>query len=138
MNEITQNLIEETKVLVFSLKLNYMAIAENLYKIHEDWTGSVDDWVSFYENDLELHKSTVSKMLRVGPASIAHGWRNESVSIEKLYRSLVRNKKNPQLALAEAKTWTPTDYKAQVKEDCKTPEYDTYCKNCWSNKDNHA
>ncbi len=135
MNQITNNLIKETKELVFSLKLNYMAIAENLYKIREAWTGSVDEWVDFYQNELELHKSTVSKMLTVGPASIANGWRQEGVSLEKLYRSLVRNRENPQLALAEAKTWGDDDYEKQAKEDCPGADLDmetasAKCRNC--------
>ncbi len=135
---LENELVAETRELVGSLKLHYMAIAENLYRIREAWTGTVDEWVDFYENDLELHKSTVSKMLKVGPASIAYGWRNEQVSIEKLYNSLNRHKEEPQLALAEAKTWTKSDEKDQVKEDCKSPEFGLYCKHCWATKEKHV
>lgn len=138
MKTISRDLIEETRELILSVKRHYIAISENVFKIYDAWTDSPDEWARFYESDLELHKSQVSKMLKVGQASIANGWRDEQVSYEKLYLSLNRHKDNPQLALSEAKTWPISDYKAQKKDDCTTPEYIKACKHCWATPEHHA
>jgi len=140
MTQLTNNaLIEETRQLVGTIKRNYLHISANLFRIHEAWTGTVDEWVSFYEQDLELHKSQVSKMLKVGAFVLAHNMLKESVSYEKLYLSINAHKgEDPKLILAEAQSWHSSDYKAQAKEDCNNPEFGTYCKNCWSSKENHA
>lgn len=126
-----KNLVEETKQLMTSVKRHFIAISENVYQLHETWIASPDEWVDFYENELELHKSQVSKMLKVGKASLEYGWREETVSIEKLYGSLNRHRDNPQLALAEAKTWTFQDAKEDKKEDGHNHEYAMYCGICW-------
>lgn len=136
MNTLTNPLIEETKVLVQSIKRNYLAISANLYRIHEGWTGSVDGWVQFYTEELELSKSQVSKMLKVGGFILAHGLlKTTDVSYEKLYLSINRNPdKDPKYVVAEAQSWSADDYKQDKKEDGHTHEYESFCKHCWKHE----
>lgn len=143
-NKLTNNeIVRETKELLFSVKRNYLAISANVYRLYEAWTGSPDAWVQFYEEELELSKSQVSKMRKVGEFVLAHGLlkatEKEPVSYERLYLSINRNPEaDPKYVLAEARSWSPQDYKDDKKESCKTPDFQMVCVNCWATKENHA
>lgn len=137
MKELTlnQNLVEETKKLILSIKRNYIFISANLFKIYNDWGGSPDDWVQFYTEELELGKSQVSKMLKVGEFVLVNKLTKAEVSYDKLYLSINRNKdKDPEYVLAEAQSWSSEDYKQEKKEDGHAHEFESFCKHCWKHQ----
>lgn len=134
MTQVQLSLIEATKELLTAIKRNYLLISANVYQMHEAWTGSPDEWCDFYEQELELSKSQVSKMRQVGEFVLAHGLLQETVGYEALYKSIARHKGQdvePRLILAEAQVWSNDDYKSQAKEDCKEHQWATYCGLCW-------
>lgn len=140
MKEITASLIEHTKALLLGAKKNYLAASVGVYKLYEGWTDSPDTWVEFYEQELELSKSQVSKMRTVGKFIETKGLSLETdVGYEKLYLSITRNPEaKTEYIVAEAQTWSPQDHKDAKKDECKEPDYHTVCVNCWATKDKHA
>ena len=142
----TNELVQETKELLLSVKRNYLAVSANVFRLYEAWTGSPDQWCDFYEQELELSKSQVSKMRKVGEFVLAHGLlkstEKPAVGYEALYLSINRHEKdpeqNPALVVAEAATWSKSDFRDSRKEECKTPDFHLVCTNCWSTKEKHA
>lgn len=134
MNYLDTDIVREVKELIQSVKRNYLAISVKVYQIHEsrEWDGLGDEWVDFYKQELELSKSQVSKMLKVGEFVLKNGMLKETVSYERLYLSINRNPDgDPKLILAEAQTWSADDHKAQKKDDCKDHDYHMVCVKCW-------
>lgn len=134
MKEITASLIEETKELIQLGKKSYLAASVNVHLIHEAWTGTADEWVSFYQEELDLSKSQVSKMRTVGGFLVANRLQKTAkVSYEKLYRAIASNRDgDPQKILAVAEVWGDQDFKDQAKEDCAhSKPAITVCPDCW-------
>lgn len=141
-NLVINDLIDHVKGLLLGVRKNYLAASVGVYKLYEGWTGSPDSWVEFYEQELELSKSQVSKMRKVGQFLDSKGLSLETdVSYERLYLSLNRNPDaDPKYIISEAQTWNADDYKESTKESCGKPEYITIelCKNCSATKEKHA
>jgi len=140
MNQITNSLVEETKSLLLSVKRNYLAVAVNVFKLKSEREWSEDEWVAFYRDDLELQKSQVSKFLKVGEFCVAQGFVKTTlpaVGYENLYLSIAHNKdKSPEYVIAEAATWSSSDYRDSKKDEC-SHEYPKVlvCSHCFKKMD---
>jgi len=122
MNSLNNSLVEETKELLSLVKRNYLAVSVNIFKIKSAKEWNEKDWVEFYEQELELGKSTVSKLLKVGEWIVAQSFCAETlppVGYQNLYLSINRNKDaEPKYILAEAQTWSKDDYRSAIKDEC--------------------
>jgi len=122
MNTLSTTFVEETKDLLQSIKRNYLVIAVNVFKMREAQEWNEQEWVDFYEQELELSKSTVSKLLKVGEWIVAQSFCAETlppVGYQNLYLSIGRNKDaKPEYILAEASTWRKEDYQDAKKDEC--------------------
>lgn len=127
------DLIQQTKELIQLGKKSYLAASVNVHLLYESWTGSPDEWVSFYQEELDLSKSQVSKMRTVGGFLVANQLQETAkVSYEKLYRAIASNRDgDPQKILAVAEVWGEQDFKDDLKEDGHNHEYALYCGVCW-------
>src|SRR3990167_542952 len=135
--KLSTNLIAETKDLLLKIKRNYIAIAVNVFKMKSAQEWNEKDWVDFYEQELELEKSQVSKFLKVGQFVLEQSCFKTTAGYQQLYLSINRNKdKDPKFVLAEAETWKKSDWIDQKKDDCKHPKPPvSVCPDCWKRID---
>ena len=128
------NLIKETKDLLLKIKRNYIAISVNVFKMKSAQEWNEKDWVDFYEQELELEKSQVSKFLKVGQFVLEQSCFKTTAGYQQLYLSINRNKdKEPAYVLAEAETWKKSDYRDAKKDECdhNYPKV-LVCSKCWA------
>lgn len=139
-NNLENELVQQLRDILVRIKHDYILSSTIVYRIYEAWTGTADEWVDFYTQQLDLSKSQVSKMRKVGGFVLAHSLlkatEKQPVGYEALYLSINRNPDaDPKYVLAEAATWSPSDYRDAKKEDGHEHHYELFCSICYKKPD---
>ncbi len=144
MNELqTTEIVEQTRVLLGAVRQSLVKVAANLHflRAKNEFEGKFGQYC---EETFGLSQSMTSKLV-----SLYEGWvikagvsqdQIEGQDYERLYAYLpLLEGKDPEQALAEVKTWSRADIKAEKQEKTPcTPDFKEVCVNCWTPKENHG
>ncbi len=134
------DLLDHAASLNATLEQSYLGLALVLVEIEstEAWKeAGRDSFAEYYREDLGREKSTVSRLLTCGKWLKEHSVAQlPTVSYRKLAGAISQNPEaTPEKVLAIAQTWSPDDFKAQAKEDCKEHDFQLVCIKCWKKSD---
>lgn len=142
MNELTTNLIQETKELYTAGKRVMIQVAANLRTIKDEneWQQyGYQKFPEFCEAVLDIGPSQVSKFEKITDFFLGTYTPDEigPVDYEKLYQS-ARLGGDVGTALERAKKWNRADFKKQKAEQTPhDPVWVTYCSVCKQSKETH-
>lgn len=138
MSELSiPSVVEETRALLGNVRQSLVKVAANLYFLRE--TGQHDNFGAYAEEEFGLSRSMTSKLLTIHQAWVIRaGIPQEAIEgqdYEKLYGYVpLLEGKDPEQALAEVKSWSRADIKAekQEKKPCFHPLIQRCCVECWT------
>ena len=138
-----QDVIEQTKQLLGGVRQSLVKVAANLHflRASNQYEGKFGQYA---EETFGLSQSMTSKLV-----SLYDGWvikagvspeQIEGEDYEKLYGYLpLLENKDPETALAEVKSWSRADIKAEKQEKTPCiPDFKEVCVKCWTPKENHG
>lgn len=136
------SVVEETRSLLTIVRRSIVKIGQNLYFLRE--SGEYEGKFGAYaEEEFGLIPSATSKFVNIYEEWIVkHGFSQEQlegIDQEKLYTyiPLLEGKTHEQ-ALAEIKTWSRSDIRAEKQEKSPCiPDFKEVCVLCWTQKENH-
>lgn len=132
----THYLIENTKQLLGSVRQSLVKVAANLHFLRQ--TGEHEKFGEWAEEEFGLSRSMTSKLLTIYDAWVIRAGISqdqiEGIDYERLYGYVpLLEGKIPEQAIAEVRTWSRADIKAekQEKKPCFHPNVQPICTECW-------
>lgn len=137
MELTTQTVIEDTRGLLGNVRQSLVKVAANLHFLRaQNEHEKFGEWA---EEEFGLSRSMTSKLLTIYSAWVIRAGipqeQIEGQDYEKLYGYVpLLEGKEPEQALAEVKSWSRADIKAEKNEKtpCFHPLVQNVCTECWT------